>query len=487
MEKRKHLTAIIIVLTISLLISIIPVIIASFYSHPVLDDFGFSEKIHHAVIDGKGISGVLSASFQKVKDIYVSWQGTYSAVFIFTLQPAAFSDNLYFLTSIVMLAALIGSTILFMSALFNACEFDKRFGIISSLVILILSIHFVPYKDESFFWWNGCSYYALFYAFSLLFFSFLIRLYSAKKHTRRIILFILSLLFAVIIGGGNYSTALLTAVMMLVVIGIVLKTNKRLLPYYLAIFIVLLAGFAFSIAAPGNAVRAAAVTGDSPIRAILKSIFYAVYHIAQWTGLSQIAGFIIIAVIGYTITKGTKYKFRLPLAVLVISVLIFATQLTPPLYAMSNIGSGRQINIYYYSYYLLISVNIIYFCGWLNRRKIVSINTSCIKRGFVISSFAIVLCIFICGCLNFGLTNTTFGSTLSALRKGTPQAYSIQYNEIINEINEGNTVVSEIKTVPSFFKRFGISEDPEFWANRQIARYYRVDSITLDTDSNSDN
>ena len=174
---KRAINIIAIALIIGLLISVLPIIISSFYSHPIADDFGFSEKVNHVVKSGGGLFDILSASFQQVKGTYFGWQGTYAAIFIFSLQPAAFSENLYFLTAIVMLISLIASTMFFIDTIFSVMGFNKTYGFIISSIILLLSIHFVVNKNEAFFWWNGSSYYTLFYAFSLLLLSLLIRLY----------------------------------------------------------------------------------------------------------------------------------------------------------------------------------------------------------------------------------------------------------------------------------------------------------------------
>lgn len=479
LDTKKIITIVTIFLGIGLLLSIIPIIISSFYSHPFADDFGFSEKVNHVVKNGGGLFDILSASFQQVKDTYLEWQGTYAAVFVFSLQPAAFSEYIYFLTTFVMLTALIASTLFFVNTIFNILGYDKKAGIIISCVILLLSIHFVVDKKEAFFWWNGSSYYTLFYSFSLLFFSILIKLYYAEKIIKKVILLILSLLLAAILGGGNYSTALLTTVILAFVILLLIKHRKKISLYYVMIFLILITGFVISMIAPGNSVRADALTGESPIKAIIHSVFYAVVYIAKWTGLAQLAGFSVIGFFAYILTKNSKYKFQYPFIVFILSVLVFATQLTPPLYAMSSVGSGRQVNIYYYSYYILISFNIFYIIGWINQKNIVRISTKNIKKSFSICSLLLIIGVFLCGCLNYGFHNITFFDTLLALKNSTPQTYSAEYLDRISQIKSGNTTISDIKTVPDFFSPLCIKEDSDFWINKQIAQYYDVDKVTL--------
>lgn len=482
LDRKKIITIVAIFLGTGLLLSLIPIIISSFYSHPLADDFGFSEKVNHVVKNGGGLFDILSASFQQVKDTYLDWQGTYAAIFVFSLQPAAFSEHIYFLTTFVMLIALIASTLFFVNTIFNILGYDKKIGIIISFVILLLSIHFVVDKKEAFFWWNGSSYYTLFYSFSLLFFSILIKLYYAEKIIKKVIFLIISLLLAAILGRGNYSTALLTTVILAFVIFLLIKHKKKISLCYVMIFLILITGFVISMIAPGNSVRAATLTGESPVKAIIHSVFYAVVYIAKWTGLAQLAGFSVIGFFAYILTKNSKYKFQYPFIVFVLSVLVFATQLTPPLYAMNSVGSGRQVNIYYYSYYIFMSFNIFYIIGWINQKDIVRIRTKNIQKSFSVCTLLLIIGVFLCGCLNYGLHNITFVDTLLALKNSTPQTYSAEYLDRISQIKNGNTTISDIKTVPDFFSPLSIEEDSDFWINKQIARYYDVDKVTLKTE-----
>ena len=242
-------------------------------------------------------------------------------------------------------------------------------------------------------------------------------MYFARKNVMRIVYFVFSLLLAVVVGGGNFSTGLITTVLLGIGIIIVFKTNIKIIPYYSIVFAALLTGFIISVIAPGNSVRAAEVTGESPIMAIIHSVFYAFTFIASWTGLCQIAGFILIALFAMILTKRTNYKYKYPFLVLIITFLVFATQLTPSLYAMSSVGSGRQVNIYYYSYYFLVSFNIFYFCGWINSRKIVKIRIQNIRKSYILCSCLIMVGIFIGGCFNYGFHNITLVDTAFSLKK----------------------------------------------------------------------
>ena len=131
---------------------------------------------------------------------------------------------------------------------------------------------------------------------------------------------------------------------------------------------------------------------------------------------------------------------------------------------------------------MLISFNIFYLIGWINQKNILSIKTENLKKSHCIYALLLVIGMFLCGCLNYGIWDITFFDTLSALEKSLPQKYSEEYTDRISEIKKGNTTISDIKTVPDFFSPLSIEEDPDFWINEQIAKYYGVDKVILKTE-----
>lgn len=78
------------------LISLLPVCRLAFYAHPAGDDYAYGVAAHLAWTDTHSLSAVLAAAVSNVKGYYTSWQGTYSSIFLMSLQPAIFSQRLLF-------------------------------------------------------------------------------------------------------------------------------------------------------------------------------------------------------------------------------------------------------------------------------------------------------------------------------------------------------------------------------------------------------
>lgn len=466
--------------TVIFFISLVPIIIASFYSHPTYDDFGFSAEVYHTIQNGGNIFNIIASACKQVNSSYFSWQGTFSAIFIFALQPGAFSLNLYFITTFVLLFFLIFSTYYFIDTiickLFNS---NKYYSILLSVCILFVSIQFVIDKTQAFYWWNGATYYSLFYSFSLLLFAVLIRLHISKKKSKQILYNIEAYILAIIIGGGNYTTALTTTVILIITtILLIFYKQKNLIPY-VVVCILLLTSLIISAMAPGNNIRAATCEGMNPIKSIIYSIFYSFVYFGNWTQLPQLVLFIFATPILYKVSKSVNYKFKYPIIAIILSFLVFATQLTPSLYAMSSIGSGRQINIYYYSYYLFMLFDIFYICGWLNHRSIIKFEIgNNFNKNTAIITLLCLLIVFIAGSFPHSIKQLTSIDTGLSIINGNVKLYDNQYKKIIKDINNGKTSINDIDANVDFLNNFGITSDSSYWVNKQIQNYFNTNNIS---------
>lgn len=472
-------------LTVIYAILLVPILMVSFYAHPVMDDFSYTVAVHHAIENGAGLFAILQTIVERVVDIYIHWQGTYSAVFLFSLQPGVFSPKLYFLTTFLMIGALTFSTwVLFKTVQCDWLKRKKTEAIILSIITLIMCIEFIPNKSEAFYWYNGCSYYTLFHCLALTICAFLIRLYFEKNDKKRGVIFGGLILGCVILGGGNYSTALLMSELLIIITGIFIMKRDKKWHYYLILTIIFLICFIISMAAPGNGVRAETSAVQSPIRAIIVSLVEVYFCMGKWTKLPQVIYLIFALPFVAAAAKNCRWEFKNPLLVMGIAYGLFASLMTPAFYAMSIIGAGRQIDLYYYDYYLLLLFCEFYVSGWFwkhfSQIDLLEIIRDKFDR-YIPAVLFVMVFFFGAGCLEYHLHNITSVDTALALVNGQAQKYDQEYLGIISEIEagEGDVILSDIKTVPDFFKPFGFSEDITLYTNADVAAYYGVDSIIL--------
>lgn len=360
------------------IISLVPIVHAAFFTHPLLDDYGYSAPVYQTVKSGGNIFKILSAATGQVKSFYQHWQGTYSAIFLFSLQPGAFNLNGYYLTTFIILASLIiGVYVFTYTVTQHWLKFNKPIFLVISPVILTMLLQFLPSKAEAFYWYNGSIYYSFFFGLSLLFFSYLIKIVTFQKSKAALwVHTALCSLLGLFIAGGNYTTALTCIIILFTTVFVLVKNKNKVFLNLLLISIVFCCGFIISMLSPGNKVRGAAVTGMGAIPAIINSLKQGLRYLYEWTKLPQIVAFLFLAPAIYLLAKKCIWQFKYPFIVVLFSFGVFCAQFTPALYAMSSLGGGRQINIYYYSYYFLMLFCMFYLFGFF-------INNFNLSFGFV--------------------------------------------------------------------------------------------------------
>ena len=479
-QKLKILTCIVIVV---FFVSLVPILYSGLSAHPTYDDYWFSGDVHKAIVSGSGFVGAIKAAAETVHNVYFSWQGTFTAIFLFALQPGAFSVNLYGLTTIIMISVLtLGTWFILETIICRIMHSSRLIAILITGLTLIMSIQFVPDIRQAFFWYNGSSYYTLFYGLSLFLIAIGVRLAVLNSEKKCIVWIIIACILAIIIGGGNYTTALLTSeVFILLTLYLVITKNKnlkRILPILAHLFV----AFAISMIAPGNFVRASGVEGMSPVRAILMSAFYSCVKIGEWTRLPQIVYISLITPLNISIAKKANYSYNhLPLAI-VVSLGLFSSQMTPSLFAMSNIGAGRQINIYYYAYYLLLLFIDFYLCGWICNKIPNAINK--VAVGDFVNRYLFRICfismiVWGIGCFGHHISNMTSIQTVKAIIQGDVQVYDQQADALMLELEQGtgNMKVKDVEIIPPFFTGFHLDGKNESFFNEKMAYYFGVDSI----------
>ena len=197
-----------------LIISVLPLLVAAFYNHPCNDDFTFGLLTKAAWERTHSLWEVLKAAIEQARITWHDWQGTWAAIVIFALQPAVFGEGWYAASTFLLLGALISSVFCFFHTLLRRLPRPEArasrdlVNLIAGAVCLVL-IEMIPSPAQGFYWWNGASYYVLFFSLMLVQAAQLARIASGRDCTKA--RFVLSLLMGCLISGGNFITALLNA------------------------------------------------------------------------------------------------------------------------------------------------------------------------------------------------------------------------------------------------------------------------------------
>ena len=488
---------ILLVLSVGGISLLFPVLWAAIYARPVNDDYSFSYLTHQALV---GHTGVLAEALREVEQIYFSWQGTYSAIFLFSLQPGIYGG--YQATAWLLVFSLLIGILFFHVRVFalvnnpNRRGENLRHGGIIAILTFLLMIEGMPSIPEGLYWYNGAVYYSFFFSLSLILLGLLAGVFTGKtKLAGKIV----ALFLGAVISGGNYTTALVT--LELIFLALVcslwkrrerfvfhdpakLQTWKGSTDFLFLLFVISGVCFAVSMAAPGNQKRADAVGGFSAAAAIGEAFRQAVILIRQYTGLLQIL-FALYLVLFFLLLSGPRNRMKHPVWGLLLGslllFLLFVSGLVPPIYGVGNIGAGRQQNIYYYTYLIFLSAEC-----WLVVNCLKSLvreeKWKSVRRCLLLADAGLLAAMAIFTAVKFDFGQTTSGRAAAALQDGSLTAYAAAYNIMLEQLVQAqgsgaDVVVGRIPSTPEIFETLQLEEDANGWVNMAIARYYGLSSI----------
>lgn len=358
---------------------LVPMVQIATFDHSYADDWHYGVDAHLALEAGGGLSAALAAAVQEVRDTFFSWQGTYSAILLMALQPGVFSEALYGLGAVAIIAVLAAST-------FYACGVavrevlgaDRPTWVAASCLVLLLQTQLIPSPVEGFYWYNSAIYYTFYHALTLVMLGMAVRI--ARGCTRRGELTRVGMLLratalctlALFVAGGNFVTGVVAC---LLVAGAVVATAclgrpRRALALAPAL-LALLAGFALSMAAPGNAERQATQYPDDALGVLptlLRSGCAAVEYAVLWTGGLLILALAVALPFMVRAARRSPRAFARPWAPALLAFALFAASFTPTFYSMGNVGPGRVQNIRYDLFVLFVFVCAQWLVGWCVRR-----------------------------------------------------------------------------------------------------------------------
>ena len=358
---------------------LVPMVQIAAFDHSYADDWHYGVDAHLALEAGGGLPAALAAAVQEARDTFFSWQGTYSAILLMALQPGVFSEALYGAGAVAIIAVLAAST-------FYACGVavrevlgaDRPTWVAASCLVLLLQTQLIPSPVEGFYWYNSAIYYTFYHALTLVMLGMAARI--ARGRTRRgeltragmLLRAVLLCALALFVAGGNFVTGVVARLLMAgaVVATACLGRPRRALALAPAL-LVLLAGFALSMAAPGNAERQATQYPDDALGVLptlLRSGCAAAEYAVLWTGGLLILALAVALPFMVRAARRSPRAFARPWAPALLAFALFAASFTPTFYSMGNVGPGRVQNIRYDLFVLLVFVCAQWLVGWCVRR-----------------------------------------------------------------------------------------------------------------------
>lgn len=458
------------------------------FNYPSADDYGFGLAGNRVWNETHSMWRVVQVAANNVGDLYMNWQGNFVAVFLMGLQPAVFGVWAYALVPLFTLVPLVAGLVFLGHTVFiRVLKCDKWCAGCVVCLLVILCTQMLPSAVQGFYWFNGAIFYTFFFALSLFFYGLLVRFAVTTLAWKRRLTLGIACLLALLIGGGNYPTAL-SCILFMAVFALALliagcKRWKMLMLPFLCVAI----SFGISVFAPGNAVRQDFFTRNTLLLTIVDCFVNAFRTAEQWFGWPLLACCGLMLPLMWRMTQTVRLAFRYPALVTLASICFYAAGFAPALYAMTMAGPGRMVNLYYFSYVILMAVNLFYWIGWLHRVLSAYAGVSGAISGFFKRYAGVGLLTvgvaFLWGSFSTGeYRQFTAYSAFRSLVGGEAQGYYAEMEArtaLYKDPAIEDVVVQPLLHKPYTIFLDDITTDPEYFANSNLAVYYGKNSIRL--------
>ena len=470
---------------LALVLSTLPLYVIAFDNHPYYDDYGFSATVHHAWKETGSLQAVLSAAWESADHTRQYWQGNYTGTILSNLQPGLFSEEMYWIGNWFILTALVVCGTYFFGMALKRLGMEKWARVSLSSLAVMLMIQFMPDVGEAFYWFNGGIGNTFIYALLMLTSAWCIRLYECKS--LGIGWTALLAAMAVVLGGGSYGGGLFA--LCVGAVGLfwvfIRKSARRL--HFTALYLLFAGCFLYSMAAPGNTVRASYIQYDSSaVKTVLQSFYYGIGQLGESIRLPLIAVTLPFVPVMYDAAKKSAFNFDHPWIVLAVSVCLYCTQFAPPLYSIASIGAGRIVNTYHISAVVFWFFYVYYLTGFAARRITMPAMTQKQFGALLLAS----VCLFGTGCLAFrrsgdvlyGVQNLSGPSALLSMLSGESAQYDHEMTvreELLNDESQPVITLEPLTAMPRVFMEDLLRPDAVYDAREALCLYYGKEKIHI--------
>ena len=472
------------------LASMLPIWYLSRYAVPACDDFTYGVTTYQAWQSTHSVTAVIQAAADMTAETWRQWQGTWSSVFLMTLQPGVFGEQWYFLTTFLMTFMLgggISALVLTVLKQFGVAGKEMKYARGSCLlVLLLLTFQTMVSPVLGLYWYNG----ALHYVFmeSLLFFeaAAMLKLLTAKKKAARAGWTVFTVIFGAVLGGANLLTGLQAAILGCLLVLYLFWKKKESRFWALLPVIANLAGFAFNVLAPGNSIRENTAEGMGVVMSVAMSFYWGAVYVTEWLTPVVLIGFTLMLPLIWKLAKRSETSFFKPLWAAGLSFCVFSAMFTPTLFATSSDGPDRCKHVMRIVLYLLVFFNLFNGFGWcMQHRKdglAVRLLTEVEKKTAV---WTAVLTVMLGAVLVLPADKNTY-TTISALRSiasGEAAQYAKENEERLTLYvsDEKDIVIRPLTATPYLLHIDDVTNEGGrgYWLNLALMDYYEKDSITV--------
>ncbi len=448
-----------------------PLLIISKYNHSSQDDFWMSSGAYHVWEQTQSVWETIKEGFNAAVWLWQTWDGCFLSMFIGGLPPLVFHEDYYKYTFVVLAGSLIIGLMLFLFVLLvRVCKFDIWHYLIICPIMLFIFMNMIPSAKEAYYWWVGGVNYIMFFSVFLVSQALVLEFMVSK----RIVFLILGSIVAFSVGLGNLLSGLLCPIVLVLELIVYLYVHKKKGLIFLIPTISGIAGLLCNVLAPGNLIRGGnGLFSESPFAAIWETIVVSTDFIQYFYKKPMIILFILVAIVvfdGFSKNK-LEFKFKYPLAFVMLSYLVYCSVFTPVCYANSAFY-GRCQNISFSVMMFMYLINIIYVTGWLHT-KFYQLNSERAKKIkhvliYPVMILAIILCVKNQEKLyHYDAMTSLISGQAEDFDRRVDERFDMYYNDEIKDVT-----VTVIDWIPPIF----------YWDDQcldEMVNYFHKDSVNL--------
>lgn len=480
--KKITLKKVTIVLGIVFILSLIPIIYLSFFNYATGDDLWEGAAAHQVIVNGGGIVELIKAVKEWFIVDYFGWEGNWSSIILWCLEPSIWGERVYVITAYIALAAICGSSWYFIS--YFVLKYLTNSNWVSALIFFacnILMIQHVPNIKNAFFWYTGMVNYIVPFGCLLSVVTWCVKYFETQKNK-----YVVLMSFVMLYMSGAGYPAIVLVLLSIIIECIVYYAKNRKLSNRVGtkvakIFIpitLLLIGFAISALSPGNAIRGGDLYVFSVTRVFSTIALcfkyggnYAIEYIFSarlWLVIYPLLGCIV-----YENIDLSKCRFRFPGMVTIVAVCLWCSGFAPEIYAMDGVSGGVP-DTYYLSFVVISFAVYIYWIGWV-KSKFVQKEINVLK-----GTVFVALVAFIIAFSSHIYARMSTRTCMEYILSGQLADYKAQMEErllILNDNSVKEVVLPEINPEQGPFMHMPLTYDPEAYTNQCLSRFYNKDSV----------
>ncbi len=460
-------------------------IIASAYTVFAADDYTHADSINAMHVS---FFSYIYASLRYMKNMWMTWQGTYFAMFLQALLSPINNFGMPQLRIVMILNAvlLFGSTLFF---IFAACrKIPKENAYIKWLISAMAVFAMCNYSVyiEIYLWYSGSTSYSFPLSMLLIGMGFYLKMDDTDKKPPMI----LAGLFGFAAMGGTLCVAAMGCFATLLIAIYRSLRDKKWINKSSIIFAIWVLGALINTAAPGNFRRQGIIldlygqvsyTGIKPIDAIIITMDMTSQQIITYVKSTNLLLLVVVAfVLGYTLSKKEYVIDRN-------KMLLSATGLLTPFvvmfpYCLANMSVKMQNRVDFIMVFTVV-MSFMYFSFVLGE----TVRVITMENYKSVAALLMVFMMFVGLSDGYGFLNYQERNVVTSLLKGEYQSYYKQNEEFVARLDtyeKGTDVIiyteeGEYPVPITYTFNFYLYDDPLNGVNKAIAHLYDFNSIAI--------